>query len=74
MIDKQTDIRMKERSEQREEAPESLSREFQWAIRNELMDAAAEPCASVTHEELAKVMHRTLEYFWEQIITAVKKS
>lgn len=73
MKDEKMDDRMEEQSKQREETHGKPNPAFQWAVGAGLMDTAAEACAPVTREELSVVLHRTLEYFWEQVITAVKE-
>lgn len=68
MKDKQVDTRMDDRAKQQEEP----SREFQWAVRAGIMDGAA-PRSPVTQEELSRMLYRTLEYFFGQIITVLKE-
>lgn len=68
MKDKQVDTRMGDRANQQEEP----SREFQWAVRAGIMDGAA-PQSLVTQEEVSRMLYRTLEYFFGQIIAALKE-
>lgn len=52
---------------ERQNAPREQDKALEWARRVGLTDGTR-PCAFVTRGEAAAMLHRALEYFFEQII------